>query len=81
MTVDVWLKLTAGRITPSTVAPGKSNAPTVNPGKKLIKLKKRAILIVNITRPKVRWLIGKSTREKIGFMIWTIKNIAIITKA
>ena len=50
--VEVWLKLTAGRITPSTVVPGKSNAPTVNPGKKRIRLKKRATFRANLTSPK-----------------------------
>ena len=66
---------------PSTWAPGKSKAPTVNPGKKLIKPKKSAMFNANITRPKVRWLIGKRTREKIGFMIWAIKNMPATTSA
>jgi hypothetical protein len=75
------LKDAAGTIKPSMFAPGKSNASTLNPGRKFIKANIKATFKINIKNPKVRWLIGRRTSEKIGFMIKKIKSNPPITSS
>lgn len=72
--VAISERLTAGKITPLMLAPGKSYAEILNPGRKLIRAKTKAIFKINVTRPKVNRFIGKSTIENKGFTIWKIST-------
>lgn len=72
--VVVALKLTAGKINPSILAPGKLYAPieksTMNFGRK----KKKIPFKINETDPKVKKLIGRRINEKKGLTIKEIRK-------